>query len=135
MNRLTLLFFPALLLAIPPTERMNQAEAQQCLNDWYDAGNTHCFASGTGSMRPYIHGGEILLLERYTGQPLEVGMWVVRPRWDKPNGVFHAVIEVSKWGYVRTQGTNCMFPDDWYKADRTRYIVRKVIRIEGGAST
>lgn len=129
--RLLLSLLPVMVSAMPPIISLPFHEAWEANNTWNHKGDQYAVstAAATGSMRPYIQGGEILLLERYTGQPIEVGMWVVRPRWDKPNGVFHAVIVVSKWGYVRTQGTNCAIPDHWYKADRTRYIVRKVIRV------
>lgn len=129
-----LFLLPVLTMAAgPDIITLSRRAAWDANNAWNHQGDQYTVstAAATGSMAPAIRGGEILLLERYTGQPIEVGMWVVRPRWDRPNGVFHEVIDVSKWGYVRTQGTACAFPDPWYKAENTRFIIRRVIRIGG----
>lgn len=131
MNRLLYFLLPCVALSAPPIDELPLREAIKQINTWNHASDNHAVkdAAATGSMRPHIRGGETLLLERYTGQPIERGMWVVRPRWDKPNGIFHEVTEVSKHGYVQTQGTNCARPDGWYKVGKTRYIVRRVIRV------
>lgn len=117
--------------ALPSVELLTMREAITHNNEWIHRSDAHAgsTAAGTGSMSPYIEGGEILLMERYDGQKIEPGMLVHAPRWDKPGGVLHMVEEVSEHGYVKTRGLNCMFSDGWYRAERTKFIVRRVIRV------
>jgi hypothetical protein len=125
-----LFLLPVLGLALPPVELMPQSQAMRARGDWAATdGRVVSSVAGTGSMRPYIFGGEILLMERYAGQTIEPGMLVVAPRWDAVRGVLHEVTEVSRHGYVKTQGRNCTFADGWYRKERTKFVVRRVIRI------
>lgn len=126
-----LFLLPVLGVALPPVELMPQSRAIASNNEWLHRSEAHAVdtVAGTGSMRPYVWGGELLLMEAYVGQPIETGMLVVAPRWDVPGGVLHMVTEVSRHGYVKTQGINCAVADGWYKVSRTKFIVRRVIKI------
>lgn len=126
---LALALAPALIRATPPVEIMSAGEAKVARLAWLTAPGGHSWTTAgfTGSMRPSILGGELLLIERYTGQPLSRGMLVIAPRWDSPAGVLHVIRDIDG-PYIRTQGTACMYPDPWCRRDRIRWIVRRVIR-------
>ena len=79
----TLLFLlPVLGAALHVIERMPLQQAIASNNEWLHRSEAHAVdtVAGTGSMRPYVWGGELLLMEAYVGQPIETGMLVVAPR-------------------------------------------------------
>lgn len=132
MKTIALLFmiFPALTYALPPVERMTASQADVAFQFWRgEPGHAVTTAGWTGSMRPYIFGGETLLMERYVDQKVEPGMLLVFARWDKPRGVLHECVEVNATRF-KAKGLYCIDPDGWYPFERIKYIVRRVISIK-----
>lgn len=109
------------------------------------------FVAKTGSMLPYIHGGnkEILLYKTYSGEKLEPGTVACFKRqttqyqydyygtlqtWtiDDPYSytVLHMIVEVSKDGrYVLTTGTNTHSNDGWQPTSGITGILVEIITL------
>jgi hypothetical protein len=88
------------------------------------------YASLTGSMKPYIHGGyrEMLLLEPYAGQPLVVGNVVSFDRDPKTPRCLHMIAAV-RGDYVYLSGTNNRWSDGWYHRSRISAILREIVTV------
>lgn len=130
---IAIVFLAGRLSGAPQIEVMPypQAVAQVC--NWCAQGAQHTQGEAgwrTHSEAPYLVGHELLLLEIYSGQQIEPGQLLVYARWDKP-AVLHEVVTVSKTE-MKMKGRNCMYSDGWYPFNRTRFIVRRVIRVSSG---
>lgn len=83
------------------------------------------YVAPSGSMAPVIDSRSVLLLEPYTGQPINVGDIVCFDRGDNPN-VCHRVIEV-KDGAFYVSGDNNQWPDGWHKLTTIKHRVAGII--------
>ena len=79
----------------------------------------------TGSMRPVLNGGEILLLEKYVGQPLRAGSMIVYYRADGVR-IVHQVVEVRP-GSVYVTGISNRNSDGWINLGQIDCVVARVI--------
>lgn len=118
------------LSALPAIETVSIEQLQNYHANWLSASPNHRVIqsnSSTGSMKPYLVGGETLFLERYIGQPLESGMLIIFARWDY-TAVLHQLVELSQYNHFKAKCLNCMYADGWYPVKRIRWIARRVIR-------
>ena len=118
-------------MALPPVETVPISALSSNQVDWLRVSPLNEVSTPvafTGSMKPYLLGGEILFIERYDGQSLEVGMLILFARWDKP-AVLHEIMALSPHGYFKAKGLNCMSADGWYPVKRVKWIARRVIRV------
>lgn len=115
--------------ALPKIEQMNINQAWDERIKWTNQNKnfTIGIVSGkTNSMAPYLKGGEWTFKdERFNPDEIKVDDLVIIGRWDKPNGVCHAVTDVSKT-HIKTQGINCVYSDGWKEK---KYLKGKVVRV------
>lgn len=115
--------------ALPKIEQMNINQAWDERIKWTNQNKnfTIGIVSGkTNSMAPYLKGGEWTLKdEGFNPDEIKVDDLVIIGRWDKPNGVCHAVTDVSKT-HIKTQGINCVYSDGWKEK---KYLKGKVVRV------
>jgi hypothetical protein len=127
-----ILLFLALTLcttgyALPPLEPLNLRDLIRENNEWVNQGLPVGMASYSGSMEPYLKGGETLLCEPFDRQRLETGMLIMFARWDAPR-VIHEVIEVNtKNNWFKAKGLSCAYADGWLPPERCKMIVRRVL--------
>lgn len=82
--------------------------------------------SFTGSMRPALNGGEWVMMERYTGQPIKRGDIISFWRdYDTPL-CLHMVADINQRA-VYMSGINNRESDGWHPLDSVRYICRLVV--------
>ncbi len=117
--------------ALPQVERLPLLVAKAEISSYNHASENHriSYAAATGSMKPHLKGGEALLMRKpLPGEDFTKGQLLVVPRWDKPNGIVHAVYKTSKTR-LQTKGINCMYPDHWIDKNRVQWVVERVILI------
>lgn len=116
-------------IANPPFTRVrSSSEAWWTAVSWKteDSGQ-HAWATVgyTGSMRPLLQGGELLLLERYAGRPLVAGELVVFDRGDERH-VIHRVVCAGREA-IFCMGDNNRVGDGWRPLSAVQYTVASVV--------
>ena len=114
--------------AMPAVERLSSARAAAVSHAWSGPLRVLGIAGNTGSMRPYITGGETLLCDVYYGQPILRGDLLVFDRGDHPR-VLHEATAVNPRA-VYMSGLNNRYSDGWFPNHKVRLIVRRVIRVQ-----
>lgn len=94
---------------------------------WRAAGFEVGEVAYTGSMKPWLQGGELVVLERFTSQALTPGLVLSFERSAAAPRVLHMVVEANARAAYMT-GINNRWSDGWILRDRVRWIVREVIR-------
>ena len=89
------------------------------------AGSVLAPVAYTGSMKPHLRGGELVLLEPYIGQQLAAGDVVSFDRGDAPN-CLHMVADV-KGSHVYMTGTNNRYSDGWFHVSKINWICRAAV--------
>lgn len=131
MRLILLLLSFATALALPPVEHVSMSELVRENGAWIRRGDQFeaKWCGYTGSMRPYIMGGETVLLEKRTWRtPIYVHDFVVFDRGDEPLAG-HEVIDV-RLGWLLIKGLNNAEPDGWFPASKVSHIVRRVLRVD-----
>jgi signal peptidase I len=82
--------------------------------------------SKTGSMEPYIHGTDLLVLKIYDGTALSRGTVVVFNRGDFPR-VLHTVVARSG-DYYYFSGYANKYSDGWFNKDKISQVLVGIIR-------
>ena len=80
----------------------------------------------TGSMRPWIRGGELVVLEPYGEQLLHPGMVLVFYRGADTPRCIHLVADVTDKAVYMT-GINNRYSDGWIPKSKIHSILREVI--------
>lgn len=88
----------------------------------------------TGSMRPYINGGEFVLIEPYAGQQFPNGTVVTFNRDANATNVLHTVADQNKRA-VYMSGEANRYSDGWFPRERIIGICRLVVTYPRGAKT
>lgn len=107
----------------------SRGEAMKLAADWQTSapGRTWTTAGACcGSMRPALYGGEILLIEIYTGQPLTAGKMAIFYRADGQVTTVHRVIEANGRA-VYFSGDNNQYSDGWIPLSSVRAVVVRVV--------
>jgi hypothetical protein len=104
----------------------NSAQAIKRVGEMQRAGFVVAPVAFTGSMRPWLVGGELVVMEPYHGQPLAKGDPLVFNRDDGTLSVLHMVASVNERAVYMT-GINNRYSDGWHPLSSVRYIVREVI--------
>lgn len=128
MKRLALLLIlAATARALPPVESLPRSRAIAEYNQWnHEAEHYGSIIGYTGSMVPYVAGGEWALCERPGS--INVGDLVVFNRWDHAN-IMHEVVAINGNSF-ECKGRNCIKADGWYPNSRIKWVVRRVIRVK-----
>lgn len=98
------------------------ANIEARLNGW----EISTISGASHSMAPYLHGGDLVLLEPYTGQPLKAGEVVSYYMSAEYPRVLHMVCDVNTRAVYIT-GTNNHWSDGWVPLWRVRFICRRVV--------
>lgn len=103
-------------------------EAVRLAVAWYDpaAGRTWSTVGFTGSMRPVLNGGEIILLQDFTGATLKPGQIAVFFRSLEFPSVLHRIIEIKN-GAAYISGDNSRWSDGWVPLAKISAVVVKII--------
>lgn len=101
-------------------------QADQRSAHWHAKGVPVHQVAFTGSMRPWIHGGELVAMEPYHKQDLAPGMVVSFERSAEHPSVLHMVVSVNaRAAYI--SGINCRHSDGWVPLHKIRFVLREVI--------
>ncbi len=118
----------ARLSAMPLVETMSVGQLDHVNTNWLATPNHDSkWVDYTGSMRPYLVGGETLLVEKRRLNTLVSIHDLVIYRSIDNRLIVHEVID-SKNGYLLIAGLNNWRPDGWYPVSSVLWIVRRVIR-------
>lgn len=110
------------------------AQAQSRATYWRSKGYIIQSVRGTGSMLPWLTGGELVALEPYGAQLLHPGMVLTFYRGaDAPN-VIHLVADVTESSVYMTGLANRQ-SDGWIPKSQIHSIVREIIKAPAPAST
>jgi hypothetical protein len=101
-------------------------QEQARIADWRGRGYTTGLVAFTGSMSPWLHGGETVILEPYNGQPLHAGMVLTFWRGAVEPNVIHLCADVGPEAVYMT-GIHNRYSDGWILKTHIHSIVREVI--------
>lgn len=110
---------------MPKVEVMSPNQVKLEKSEWWNNGGVVGIVQYTGSMKPYLVGGEIVLGKKLEGKPVK-GMLISFKRWDSPS-VLHQIIDVSDTRF-KAKGINNSRDDGWYTHDKIKYNVIRIIR-------
>lgn len=106
----------------------SRAEAEKIARDWAISGTGREWSTVafTGSMKPILNGGEIMLVEKYVGQPLRVGQMVVFYRDEGAPRCVHQVVDLTA-GAAYLSGVNNKHSDGWFSLSSVKFVVARVL--------
>lgn len=110
------------------------AQAQARVSYWLSKGYDVQRVRGTGSMLPWLTGGELVALEPYGDQLLHPGMVLTFYRGTDAPNVIHLLADINDRSVYMTGLAN-RYSDGWFPKRQIHSIAREIIKMPWQAST